>query len=194
MKKEVDQFSNTDLKQAVDCLKKGGIILYPTDTVWGIGCDATNSEAVKKIFRLKHRQDAKSMLVIVANEAAMERLVDEVPEVAWELIEAAVDPLTLILDDGKNVCPEIIAEDGSIGIRITREKFSNELCKRLGRPLVSTSANLSGEKSPANFDEIDTKIKEGVDYMVEYRRDDIENKKPSNIIKLGKTGEVKIIR
>lgn len=183
-----------DLKKAVTCIKEGGIILYPTDTVWGIGCDATNSEAVKKIYSLKKREDSKSMLVLVNNEAALERIVDEVPEVAWDLLEAAVEPLTVIYDNAKGVAPEIISSDGSIGVRITKEDFSNELCRRCGIPVVSTSANVSGQKPAARFKDISDEIKQGVDYIVEYRRNDPGNKPPSNIIKLGKGGEIRIIR
>ena len=185
---------SSDLREALDCLKKGGIILYPTDTIWGIGCDATNSEAVKRIFNLKKRADSKSMLVLVNNEAALERIVNEVPDVAWQLLEASVNPLTVIYDNARGVAPELIAEDGTIGIRITKENFSNELCRRFGKPIVSTSANISGEKSPAFYKEISDEIKKGVDYIVAYRQDDDTKKTASNIIKLGKNGEVKIIR
>lgn len=183
-----------DLKQAVETLRNGGIILYPTDTVWGIGCDARNSEAVKKIFSLKKRADSKSMLVLVNNEAMLERYVDDVPDVAWQLIDAAVNPLTIIYDDAKNLAPELLAEDGSVGIRITGEKFSAELCRRLGAPIVSTSANISGNPAPKNFSEISSAIKDGVDYIVEYRQNDTTPHSPSNIIKLSKDGVVKIIR
>lgn len=183
-----------DLKKALKCLQNGGIILYPTDTIWGIGCDATNSEAVKKIYKLKKRQDSKSMLVLVNNEAAIERITDEIPDIAWELLEAAINPLTIIFDGAKNVAPELIAEDGSLGVRISRESFSNELCKRLGRPLVSTSANISGEKSPLSYQNISQEIKDGVDYIVAYRQSDKTPKSASNIIKLSKKGEIKIIR
>ena len=193
MKTDNIDFSE-DLKNAVDCMRKGGIILYPTDTIWGIGCDARNSEAVKKIFNLKQRADSNSMLVLVNNEAALERIVEETPEIAWELLEAAVNPLTVIYDGARNVAPELIAEDGSLGVRITKERFSNELSRRLGAPLVSTSANISGQKSPANYSEISDEIKKGVDYIVNYRRKDKTPAAPSNIIKLGKKGEVKVIR
>lgn len=185
---------NEDIKAALECLRKGGIILYPCDTIWGIGCDATNSEAVKKIFQLKQRADSKSMLTLVHNEASLERIVDEIPDVAWELLDAAVNPLTIIYDGGHGVAPELIAEDGSLGVRITKEKFSNELCKRLGHPIVSTSANISGEKAPVFFTEISNKIKKGVDYTVKYQQKDTTPKSPSNIIKLGHGGVVKIIR
>ena len=183
-----------DLRKALDVIKKGGIILYPTDTIWGIGCDSRNSEAVKRIYELKKRADSKSMLVLVNNEAALERIVDEVPDVAWELLEAAVNPLTVIYDGAKGVAPELIADDGSIGIRITKEPFSQQLSQRLGAPLVSTSANVSGEKAPQNFSEISEEIKNGVDYIVNYRQTDNAPHSPSHIIKLRKNGEVKIIR
>ena len=192
--KIIDENMQEDLKKAVECLKKGGIILYPTDTIWGIGCDATNSDAIKKIFEIKKRSDSKSMLVLVNNEAALERLVDEIPEVNWELLETAVNPITIIYDDAHGVAPELLADDGSLGIRITKESFSNELCRRLGKPLVSTSANISGEKSPGVFSEISDEIKKNVDYIVNFRQKDTVNKTPSNIIKLGKGGIFKIIR
>ena len=192
--KIIDENIQEDLKKAVECLKKGGIILYPTDTIWGIGCDATNSDAIKKIFEIKKRSDSKSMLVLVNNEAALERLVDEIPDVNWELLETAVNPITIIYDDAHGVAPELLADDGSLGIRITKESFSNELCRRLGKPLVSTSANISGEKSPGVFSEISDEIKKNVDYIVNFRQKDTVNKTPSNIIKLGKGGIFKIIR
>lgn len=184
----------SDMKACVETLRKGGIILYPTDTIWGIGCDARNSEAVKRIYALKKRTDSKSMLVLVNNEAALERITDDIPEVAFELLEAATEPLTVIYDNAHNVAPELIADDGSLGVRITHERFSNELCRRLGSPVVSTSANISGDKSPSFFNEICDEIKNNVDYIVNYRRDDTAKKSPSHIIKLGKGGEVRIIR
>lgn len=190
-----DQIDFTeDLKEAVKCMKNGGIILYPTDTIWGIGCDARNSEAVKRIYKLKQRADSKSMLVLVNNEAALERIVEDIPEVAWELLEAAVNPMTIIYDNAKGIASELLAENNSLGVRITKERFSQELCKRFGSPVVSTSANLSGEKSPSFFDEIPEEIKKGVDYIVKYRQNDKEPKSPSNIIKLSKGGIVKILR
>ena len=185
---------NEDLEKAVNVLKKGGLVLYPTDTIWGIGCDARNSEAVKKIYKLKNRADSKSMLVLVNNERALERIVEDIPDVAWSLIETAVNPITLIYDHAHGVAPELISEDGSLGVRITKESFSNELCRRLGAPLVSTSANISGEKSPLSFREISEDIKKGVDYIVEFRQDDLSEKIPSNIIKISKGGVFKIIR
>lgn len=183
-----------DLNEALECLRKGGIILYPTDTIWGIGCDARNSDAVKRIYKLKKREDSKSMLVLTNNEAGLEKITEEIPDITWELLNAVVNPLTIIYDNAHGVAPELIAEDGSLGIRITKERFSNELCKRLRGPLVSTSANISGEKSPSSFKEITEEIKNGVDYIVKFRQEESANKQPSNIIKLGKGGVVKIIR
>ncbi len=183
-----------DIKAAVATLKKSGIILYPTDTVWGIGCDATNPEAVKRIYELKRRADSKSMLVLVDSEAMLDRTVRDIPEVAWQLIEAAVDPLTIIYDHPEGVAPNLLADDGSLGIRITSERYSAELCRRLRRPIVSTSANISGEKAPAIFDEIAPEILQGVDYTAEYRRDDHNRARPSNIIKVSEGGLFKVIR
>lgn len=183
-----------DIKNAVACLKKGGIILYPTDTVWGIGCDATNAEAVKKIYELKRRAESKSMLVLVDGEAMLERTVDDIPEVAWQLIEAAVDPLTIIYDHPHGIAPNLLADDGSVGVRISRERYSSELCRRLRRPVVSTSANISGEKSARDFGSISEVIKEGVDYVATYRRDEKSEATPSNIIKVSDGGRIKVIR
>jgi len=183
-----------DLKKAVEVLKAGGIILYPTDTIWGIGCDATNKEAVKRIYEIKKREDSKSMLVLMENPALLDRYIDEVPEVAWELVEITTTPLTVIYPGAKNLAQNLIAEDGSVGIRFTKEKFSSQLLQRFRRPIVSTSANISGEKSPAFFDEISDEIKGSVDYIVEYRQDDRTPSKPSSIIKLGTGGQIDIIR
>jgi len=183
-----------DLKAALAVLQKGGVILYPTDTIWGLGCDACNEEAVKKIYALKNRLDSKSMLVLIENAALLDRYVDEVPEIAFDLIELTDKPLTIIFDGAKNLAKNLIAEDGSVGIRITTEAFSKELIRRFKRPIVSTSANISGKPSPACFDEIDQIIIDSVDYVVKYRQDDLQKAVPSGIIKLGKGGEIKIIR
>lgn len=189
-----NRYDATDMAEAVRVLKEGGILLYPTDTIWGIGCDATNREAVERIYRLKQRSDAKSMLVLVGSEGELQRTVEEVPEAAWMLIEAAVNPLTIIYDRPVGVAPNLLAEDGSLGIRITNELFSRTLCQRLKRPLVSTSANISGEKSPATFADIDPAIIAGVDYVVKYRQEENMPHRSSNIIKLSDSGVVKIIR
>jgi L-threonylcarbamoyladenylate synthase len=183
-----------DLKAALQVLQKGGVILYPTDTIWGIGCDATNEEAVNHIYTIKNRDDAKSMLVLMENAALLERYVVEVPEIAYDLIELTDKPLTIIYDGAKNMAKNLMAEDGSIGIRVTRETFSSELIRRFKRPIVSTSANISGKPSPSCFDEIDQKIIDAVDYVVKYRQDETQKAVPSSIIKLGRGGQIKIIR
>ncbi len=183
-----------DLKKAVEILKSGGIILYPTDTIWGIGCDATNEKAVQRIYEIKKRQDSKSMLVLMENPALLERYVDDVPEIAWDLVEISVTPLTVIYPNAKNLAQNLIAADGSIGIRFTKEIFTRQLLQRFRKPLVSTSANISGEKSPAFFDEISDEVKTQVDYIVKYRQDDVTKAQPSSIIKLGPGGKIDIIR
>jgi L-threonylcarbamoyladenylate synthase len=185
---------HNDIKKAAEVLKNGGIILYPTDTIWGIGCDATNAKAVERIYRIKKREDSKSMLVLMENPALLERYVDEVPEIAWELVEISTTPLTVIFPNAKNLAPNLLSEEGSIGIRFTKEAFTMQLLQRFRRPVVSTSANISGEKSPANFDEISDEIKDSVDYIVEYRQDDLNPAKPSGIIKLWPGGRIEIIR
>jgi len=183
-----------DVKAALEVLQNGGVILYPTDTIWGIGCDACNEEAVRRIYAIKNRIDSKSMLVLLENAALLDRYIDEVPEIAFDLIEVSDKPLTIIYDGAKNLARNLIAEDGSIGIRITTEAFSSDLIRRFKRPVVSTSANISGKPSPACFAEIDQKIIEAVDYVVKYRQDDTHKAVPSGIIKLGRSGEIKIIR
>ncbi len=183
-----------DLKKALEVLQNGGLILYPTDTIWGIGCDATNAEAVKKVYDLKQRKDSKSMLVLLDNDAKLQSYVEEVPEMAWSLIELTTKPLTIIYSNAKNLAANLLAEDKSVGIRITSEEFSKQLCSRFKKPIVSTSANISGEPSPQSFDEISDEIKSGVDYIVGYRQDETSNQAPSSIIKLGVDGEIKIIR
>lgn len=183
-----------DIKQAVEVLRKGGVILYPTDTVWGIGCDATNEEAVKRIYRIKRRDDSKAMLCLVDSEARLQRYVRDVPAVAWDLLEYATKPTTLILDGAVNLAPNLIGEDGSIGMRITREDFSRELCYRFQKALVSTSANISGEPGAQNYRDISQEIIDAVDYVCWTRRQEHEPHAPSSIIKLSKDGTVKIIR
>lgn len=183
-----------EINKACQVLNKGGVILYPTDTVWGLGCDATNAEAVKRIYEMKHRSDSKAMLVLVDSAVKVDFYVKDVPEVAWDLIELTTKPLTIIYEGARNLAPNLLAEDGSVGIRVTREEFSKQLCFRFRKAIVSTSANVSGEKSPANFSEISEEIKSQVDYIVNYRQGDLSRPKPSGIIKLGRQGEVKIIR
>ncbi|MBS5979201.1 L-threonylcarbamoyladenylate synthase [Dysgonomonas sp. Marseille-Q5470] len=183
-----------DIKKAFEVLVSGGLILYPTDTIWGIGCDATNEEAVHRVYELKRRVDSKALITLLDNPIKLDYYIDEVPSLAWDLIELSEKPLTIIYDGARNVAPNLMAEDGSLAIRVTKEKFSQELCKRFRKALVSTSANISGEPAPANFDDISEEIKLGVDYIVKYRQEDTSKSKASSIIKLGKTGEVKIIR
>jgi L-threonylcarbamoyladenylate synthase len=183
-----------DVSQALKILQEGGLILYPTDTIWGIGCDATNEEAVSRIYNLKKREDSKSMLLLLHTENMLPSYVNEVPEVAWELIEAATEPLTVIYPGAKNIAKNLISEDQTIGIRITEDAFCNQLLSRFRKPLVSTSANISGEPSPANFSEIDDLIIEQVDYVVNWRQEELTKSKPSTIIKLGVGGEITILR
>ena len=183
-----------DIRTAVQTLRQGGLILYPTDTIWGIGCDAANEEAVRRIFQLKRREDSKAMICLVDSANRMQRYLRQVPDVAWDLIEFAEKPLTLILDGAVNLAPSLIAEDGSIGLRVTRENISHELCYRYERAIVSTSANISGEPSPACFDDISDEIKQGVDYIMRSRQNDQSKNKPSQIIKLSIDGRIQIIR
>ena len=183
-----------DIKKAVEVLRKGGVILYPTDTVWGIGCDATNAEAVKKVYEIKHRDDSKAMICLVDSDVRLQRYVRNVPEVAWDLIEIADKPTTVILDGATGLAPNLIAEDGSIAMRVTREAFSKELCYRFQKPLVSTSANISGEPAAQNYCDISEEILNAVDYVCWTRRQEHEPHTPSSIIRLKPNGEVKIIR
>jgi L-threonylcarbamoyladenylate synthase len=185
---------HNDIKNAVEVLKNGGVILYPTDTIWGLGCDATNPEAVGRIYQIKQREDFKSMLILMENPALLERYVDDVPDVAWDLVEISTKPLTVIFPGAKNLATNLIANDGSIGIRFTKEEFTTKLLQRFRRPIVSTSANISGQKSPAFFDEISEEIKSQVDYVVEYRQNDVTPAQPSSVVKLWPGGRIDIIR
>jgi L-threonylcarbamoyladenylate synthase len=187
-------FDLDDLKKAVDTLKKGGVILYPTDTIWGLGCDATNQEAVDKIFSIKGRENNKPLLVLTDSESRIYNYVEEFPDVASMIIEAAVKPITIIYDKARGFADGVCGSDGSLGIRITNEEFSAALCRRFGKPIISTSANVSGEKSPSNYEEISEDIKKKVDYIVSYRRDDTTESLPSEIVKVSGNGEIKIIR
>lgn len=183
-----------DVKQAMETLRKGGIILYPTDTIWGLGCDATNPDAVQRIYELKRRSEEKSMLVLLDSPAKLQAYVDEVPQIAWDLIELSTQPLTIIYSGAKCLANNLIGVDKTIGIRITRESFSRKLCEAFRKPIVSTSANLSGEPAPVLFSDISKEIKDGVDFTVSYRQDDITAAQPSSIIKLEKNNLFKIIR
>lgn len=183
-----------DIRKACEVMNQGGVILYPTDTIWGIGCDATNEEAVRRVFDIKHRVDSKAMLVLVDTPVKLNYYVKDVPDVAWDLVEMADKPMTIIYEGARNLAPNLLAEDGSVGIRVTSEAFSKQLCQRFRKPIVSTSANVSGEASPANFQEISEEIKQAVDYIVVSRQDETAKVKPSSIVKLSAKGEIKIIR
>ena len=183
-----------DIRKAVEVLRKGGVILYPTDTVWGIGCDATNSEAVKRVYDIKQRDDSKALICLVDSDARLQRYIRKVPDVAWQLLDCCDKPTTVILDGAVNLAENLIAEDGSVGIRITQEPFSKELCFRFQKALVSTSANISGEPAAQNYPDIDPKIIEAVDYVCWSRRQEHKSHKPSSIIKLTEDGQVTIIR
>ncbi|MGN0019597.1 MULTISPECIES: L-threonylcarbamoyladenylate synthase [Sphingobacterium] len=187
-------YDKDDMKQALDTLKAGGIILYPTDTIWGIGCDATNPEAVEKIFALKGRDKGKSMIVLLGNDYQLEGYVQEVPEVAYQLIEVADKPLTIIYNKAKNLAPNVVAEDGSIGIRVVQHPFCEELIQRFRKPIVSTSANISGDATAQNFAEIADEIKEGVDYVVQYGQTDMSKHQASTIMKIDASGKFEFIR
>ncbi len=175
-------------------MQEGGVILYPTDTIWGLGCDATNPDAVRRVYEIKKRADSKAMLVLVDSSVKVDFYVQDVPEVAWDLIELADKPLTIIYSGARNLAPNLLAEDGSVGIRVTSEDFSRRLCQQFRKAIVSTSANISGQPSPVNFSEISDDVKSQVDYIVGFRQDDISRPKPSSIIKLDKGGVIKIIR
>ena len=187
-----------DIKNAVETMRKGGVILYPTDTVWGIGCDATNAEAVKRVYEIKQRDDSKALICLVDSDARMQRYFRNVPDVAWQLVDTLKEgdgkPTTLILDGAINLADNLIAEDGSVGIRITNEPFSKELCFRFQKAIVSTSANISGEPAAQNYCDIDPRIIEAVDYVCWSRRQEHKPHTPSSIIKLKENGEVEIIR
>lgn len=175
-------------------MKQGGVILYPTDTVWGIGCDATNAEAVAKVYKIKKRDDSKALICLVDSDARLQRYVRNVPNVAWDILDIAIKPTTIILDGAINLAPNLIAEDGSIALRITKEPFSHELCYRFQKPLVSTSANISGEPPAANYNDISQELLDAVDYVCFSRRQEHKPHTPSSIIKLKEDGEVTIIR
>lgn len=203
----MERYDREDLQQALNTLQNGGIILYPTDTVWGIGCDATNADAVRKIYALKRREDSKSMLCLIDAPGRLQTYVQDIPETAWAILDAnapeaderpenggEVQPITIIYPRARNVAQNLLAEDGSLGIRITSESFSKTLCQMLRRPLVSTSANISGEPTAKFYGEISKEIKDGVDYICRFRRGDTTPRKPSSIIKVGDGSLIEVIR
>jgi L-threonylcarbamoyladenylate synthase len=183
-----------DINAALITLRNGGTILYPTDTIWGLGCDATNSVAVEKIYKIKARTDTKSLLVLVDSIRMLERYVNDIPEIVYELTSVSDSPLTIIYSSGKNLAPGVCSEDGSVGIRICNDEFCNELISRFRKPIVSTSANFSGKPSPANFGSIDKSLTDVVDYVVSHRQDDYQKHSASPIIKVEQNGTIKIIR
>lgn len=183
-----------DIKASLITLRNGGVILYPTDTIWGLGCDATNPSAVEKIFNIKSRSLSKSMIVLVDGERMLERYVNDIPEISYELTAVSDTPLTVIYPNGRNLAPGVCSEDGSVGIRICKDEFCSELITRFRKPIISTSANLSGRPSPENFGHIEKPVVEAVDFVVKYRQDDRRKDTPSPVIKLEKNGTIKIIR
>lgn len=183
-----------DIKKAVEVMKNGGVILYPTDTVWGIGCDATNAEAVAKVYKIKKRDDSKALICLVDSDARLQHYVRNTPEVAWNVMELATKPTTVIFDNAVNLAPNLIAEDGSIAMRITNEEFSKELCYRFQKPIVSTSANISGEPAAENYCDISEELINAVDYVCFSRRQEHKPHTPSSIIKIKNNGEIDIIR
>jgi L-threonylcarbamoyladenylate synthase len=190
----MDELIKVEIEKCLEVLKSGGLILYPTDTIWGIGCDATNETAVAKIFALKERDDSKSLIVLLDQTGRLASYVKDVPQQAYELMELSEEPLTIVLDGARNVAANLIAADGSIGIRIVKDEFCRNLVTRLRKPLVSTSANITGETPPAGFQDISSKIKSGVDYIVRLRQHEKSAAKPSVILKVGAGGKIKFIR
>ncbi|KXB08217.1 translation factor Sua5 [candidate division MSBL1 archaeon SCGC-AAA382M17] len=183
-----------DINGALEVLRSGGVILYPTDTIWGLGCDATSREAVDRIYRIKGRDPNKSMLVLVECPARVERYVEDMPDIAWDLIDITNKPLTIIYHQAKNLAENLVAADGSIGIRVVQDKFCQQLISRFKKPIVSTSANQANQPAPGNFKEIDQKIIDSVDYVIKWRQNETKKSSPSAIIKLGPGGEVEVIR
>jgi translation factor SUA5 len=182
-----------EINQALSTLKQGGIILYPTDTIWGIGCDATNADAIEKIFRLKKRHESKSMICLVSDFKMLNQYIEEIPEVAYDILKFAKKPTTIVYDRPVHIAENIINEDNSLAVRVVRDPFCNQLIRKLKRPLVSTSANISGDNVPIGFREISTPILEGVDYIVNLHQSK-RSVTPSSVIKISTDGTVKIIR
>ncbi len=185
---------DADITQCLKVLSAGGLILYPTDTVWGIGCDATNAEAVNRVYQLKQRDDSKALIVLIDSADHLDHYVVDVPMIARELIDVAVKPLTIIYEGAYNLAPNVLGKEDSVGIRIPNDEFCHRLCERYGKPIVSTSANVSGQPTAKTFADIDNAIVKGVDYAVQHRRNDNKPHQPSNIILLSRDGTFKIIR
>ena len=183
-----------EIKHSVKLLKAGKILLYPTDTIWGIGCDATNSKAIQRIYKLKKRDDTKSMIVLLDSVEKLKEYVKDVPPLAYDLIKNSASPLTIVYQGAQNMSKKIIAQDGTIGIRIVKGRYTSKVIELLGHPLVSTSANISGEPSATTFDQISDKVKNGVDYIVEHFQNRTRTIRPSPIIKLEENGKFTILR
>jgi L-threonylcarbamoyladenylate synthase len=183
-----------DIKKCIEVLKNGGLILYPTDTIWGIGCDATNEDAVAKIFTLKKRDDSKALVTLVAEERDINKYITQPDPAVFDFLDSATKPLTVIYDGATMLAENLLGANGSAAIRVVKDDFCKMLIKRFGKPIVSTSANISGEASPANFTDISPEIKTGVDYVVQHRQDDINNGVASTIVKLNRDGTVTTIR
>ena len=190
------RYDKADLQAALRVLREGGVILYPTDTVWGIGCDATCAQAVARVYDIKRRIDSKAMLVLLDGAGKLQGYMEKVPDTAWMLLEAneGQRPMTIIYPKARNLAPNLLAEDGSVGIRITSELFTKALCEQLRRPIVSTSANFSGKPAAKTFQEIDPDLLQAVDYVCQFRREDNTVHKPSSIIKIDEAERITIIR
>ncbi len=185
---------SADIEKSIKILESGGTILYPTDTIWGIGCDATNTLAVEKIYRIKSRSEAKSLIVLIDSIDKLSIYVEKVPDITADLLASISNPVTIIYSNARRLAPNVIASDGTIAIRVVKDEFCTELIRRYGKPIVSTSANISGTESPAIFSHIAPEIKDAVDYIVSYKQDYYTRSKPSTIIRLREDGLYTIIR
>lgn len=182
-----------EINNAIEVLAAGGLILYPTDTIWGIGCDATNEQAVQKVYDLKQREDSKALICLVANDGMLERYISKVPDLAYDIMDLSTKPTTIIYDEPKGIAKNLVAQDNTLAVRVASDKFCQYLINKFKKPLVSTSANISGEPTPQNFGQISQPILKGVDYIVNLQQDN-QNGSPSAIIKLSTDGKVKVIR
>ena len=183
-----------EIQKCVEVLKKGGTILYPTDTIWGIGCDATNYKAVQKIYKIKKRLETKSLIILIDDKKRLENYVKEIPEITWDLMKNVEKPLTIIYPNARNLPKNVVAEDNSIAIRIVKNEFCIRLIREFGKPIVSSSANISGETTPLVFRCVSENVKKSVDYVVQLYQDVLQEVKPSRIIRLKENGEFIIIR
>ncbi|MFB6305838.1 MAG: L-threonylcarbamoyladenylate synthase [Flavobacteriales bacterium] len=186
--------SENDINKGLEVLRNGGVILYPTETIWGIGCDATNEKAVQRIMELKPREDREGFIILLDQDFKLNHYVRDVPDIAWDMIETDPQPLTIVYPEGMNVAPQVLSEDGSIAIRITSHILCKKLIKQLKKPIISTSANLPGEEPPLYYEEIDSGLKEKVDFSIMDEEGGLKESKPSSIVKLGSKGEVEVLR